>query len=354
METKNREKFLLILTGAAGVLWLLNLLVVSPLIASWHSRSDEIAKLKKEIADGAMLVRRQDTIRNRWDAMRANALASDLPAAERQMFTAFDHWVSSGGVTEGSFRPQVQEGDSNYSTVDCRSDVSGSPANVRAFLKAMSKDPLANKVDSFELTAKDDNGQQLTLGLSLSGLVLADSGPSLLPPPTNAMTPFQDTSLALDSQLDPFQIISRNNIFDQGRTPRDTERGPRIRMETISCPGVVFDNGVGSAYFEGNGIRTSGYYKVGDSINSELKIAEINLNLVTLTNSDSNTFVLSADGGASLRRENNGPWRRSGYIAADSAPDTSSTAPASSAPVSAAGASSIEEILKKRRLEQEQ
>jgi hypothetical protein len=62
----------------------------------------------------------------------------------------------------------------------------------------MSKDPLANKVESFELTSKDDNGRQLTLGLSLSGLILTDSDPiarSTLRPPRPA--PPQDTNLGL-------------------------------------------------------------------------------------------------------------------------------------------------------------
>ena len=174
METKNREKLLMIAAAACAALWLFNLLVLSPLTNSWRGRSEEITRLKKQIAEGAMLVRRESAIRDRWDTMRSHALAGNPTAAERQLFTAFDHWVGSAGVTQGSFRPQIQETDTNFSTVDSRSDVSGSPENIRDFLKAMSLDPLANKVESFELTSKDDNGQQLTLGLSLSGLVLAD------------------------------------------------------------------------------------------------------------------------------------------------------------------------------------
>src|ERR1700678_1103911 len=85
METKNREKLLLMATGTVAVLWLLNLLVFSPLNDSWHSRSGEIAKLKKEIADGVMMVRRESTIRDRWDTMRGNALASNPTVAERQV-----------------------------------------------------------------------------------------------------------------------------------------------------------------------------------------------------------------------------------------------------------------------------
>jgi hypothetical protein len=110
METKKREKILLAATGAVAVLWLLNLLVVSPLIDSWRNRAREIVRLKEQLANGVSLVRRESTIRDRWDNMRANALSNNATAAERQLFTAFDHWVTAGGVTEGSFRPQVHQG----------------------------------------------------------------------------------------------------------------------------------------------------------------------------------------------------------------------------------------------------
>jgi hypothetical protein len=357
METKNREKLLLIATGTVAVLWLLNLLVFGPLIDSWHSRSGEIAKLKKQIADGTMLVRRESTIRNRWDTMRANALASNPTVAERQLFTAFDHWVSSGRVTEGSFRPQVQEGDTNFSTVDCRSDVSGTLATVSDFLRAMSKDPLADKVESFELTSKDDNGKQLTLGLSLSGLILADSDPSSVPPAPVAAAPAPNTNLTANAESDPFQIISRNNIFDQSRVYRDSSgpRRPVAKVDTITlCSAAMYD-GVGSAWFEGTGVSASREYKTGDTLIDDLKIAKINnTETVTVTNAGSNTFLLSTEGNASLRREENGPWRPSRYIAAAAAtPETNATETASPAPGTGTGVSDVLARLMKRRQEAE-
>jgi hypothetical protein len=40
------------------------------------------------------------------------------------------------------------------------------------FLYDVEKDPMALKLDSVELSAHDTTGQQLTLGLQISGLVL--------------------------------------------------------------------------------------------------------------------------------------------------------------------------------------
>jgi hypothetical protein len=354
METKNREKLLLMATGACVGLWLLNLLVLSPLIASWHSRSDQIGKLKRDIADGTRLTQRASSIHERWEFMRANALNSNPTVATRQLFTAFDRWVHSGGVTQGSFRPQMQDTDTNFLTVDCRSDVSGSADNVRDFLRAMTRDPLADKLDSFVLTAKDDNGKQLALDLNMSGLVLTDSFPSLPSAMADAPSPVRETNSASSSESDPFQLIGRNNIFNQSRVFRGENvtlaptRAKKVDLFTYCGPAI--DDEMGTAFFDGSGVRSSHTYKIGESIN-DLKIAKITLDTVTLTNAGTNTFAVGV--GKSLRREDNGPWKVSGEIAAMPAGDTVSTTSVSSTPAPGAGASSILEMMKKRREQQE-
>jgi hypothetical protein len=356
METKNREKILLMATGAFAVLYLLNLLVISPLIDSWHSRSDEIVKLKKQIADGAVLVQRGPVIQDRWDAMRGNALSNNPTAAERQMFTAFDHWVSAGGVAEGSFRPQIQEGDSNFTTVDCRSDVTGSLDSVRDFLKAMSRDPLADKVESFELTSKDDDGRQLTLGLSMSGLILTDSDPSSVPPVAGPQTPApsQETNSPLNADSDPFRIISRNTIFDQSRIDRGNRERPatrQVKVETITARGSVIDPKQGSEFFDGSGVRSAKFYDVGSTV-GDFTVAKVTIKTVTLTNSSSNTFVLPTDGSASLRRDDEGPWHLSGSLASIPTAETTTLAIPSAEPAAGSIKDSVLERLMKRRMEE--
>jgi Tfp pilus assembly protein PilO len=150
----------------------LNWLVISPLITSWHHRSDRIAALRKSLADGAILLRRGDSIRERWAHMSTNALSSTPTTAERQLFDAFDRWVRASGVTEGSFKPQLKDTDENYSVMECRADVTGNAQTIGKFLDNLKADPLGIRLQSLELTSRDDNGQQLSLGLELNGLLL--------------------------------------------------------------------------------------------------------------------------------------------------------------------------------------
>jgi hypothetical protein len=51
-------------------------------------------------------------------------------------------------------------------------EASGNLGTLSQFLYDIEKDPMALKLESVELSAHDTGGQQLTLGLQLSGLVL--------------------------------------------------------------------------------------------------------------------------------------------------------------------------------------
>jgi hypothetical protein len=57
-------------------------------------------------------------------------------------------------------------------TLECRADTFGNLASLTRFLYEIEKDPLALKVDAIEIAARDNEGQQLTLGVQISGLLL--------------------------------------------------------------------------------------------------------------------------------------------------------------------------------------
>ena len=57
-------------------------------------------------------------------------------------------------------------------TLECRADAAGSLPALTRFLYEAEKDPLALKVEAVEITARDNDGQQLSLALQVSGLLL--------------------------------------------------------------------------------------------------------------------------------------------------------------------------------------
>jgi hypothetical protein len=178
MNISNRQQLLGIVAIAAVALFAGDKLVFSPLVKSWKARAAQIAELKKSVSQGTMLRDREKSIRSRWDLMRTNALSGNLFLAEDQVLKAFDRWSRASGVGISSIHPQPQgkRNANDFVTLECRADAFGNLATLTRFLYEVEKDPLAVKVDLLEITTRDNDGRQLTLGLQVSGLLLNPPG----------------------------------------------------------------------------------------------------------------------------------------------------------------------------------
>ena len=176
MKIENRQQFLVILTAIAAALLIGNTAVYEPLAKWWSARSTEIANLRTQVKDGRTMLRRETAIRSQWNNMRASALPADTSLAAQQVINAIDNWSRSSGAEVTSIMPQWKNDSTNYMTYNCRVEASGSLSTLSQFLYNIERGPMALKLDSVELSAHDDAGQQLTLGLQISALAL------LLPP----------------------------------------------------------------------------------------------------------------------------------------------------------------------------
>jgi Tfp pilus assembly protein PilO len=175
MKVENRQKFLLIVTAAVVGLWLGDMLVFEPLGHWWTARSQAIKNLRDEVKHGKSLLLNEASIRDQWGEMRTNTLPNNISLAEQQMFKSLDNWAQESGASLTGIMPQWKNDSTNYLTLNCRVEASGTIATLGSFLYKIEKGPLGMKLDSVELSAHDTAGQQLTLGLQISGLALTSS-----------------------------------------------------------------------------------------------------------------------------------------------------------------------------------
>ncbi len=173
MPIKNRQQLLIIVAGAAFALLLGDSLVFTPLVKLWRARSERIVDLRAKVKAGDELLRRDASIQARWSQMQVNTLTNNPSLAEEKLLAAFDQWSRDARISVNSITPQWKRDHDEYQTLECRVDASGSIGSLGRFLYHLEQDPLAVKVESLEITARDKDGQQLSLALQLSGLVLS-------------------------------------------------------------------------------------------------------------------------------------------------------------------------------------
>lgn len=175
MKINNRQQFLWVMVFAAAGLWVAVNLVFSPLAGWWTARSTQIKDLQNQVKDGRNLVSREQVIRNRWADMQSAALPANNSAAEQQLLRAFDTWRNDTGAEVASITPQWNNDSTNYMTISCRVELAGNLGTLSRYLYELEKGQVALRVDTVELNARDNEGQQLTLGLEVSGLALTQT-----------------------------------------------------------------------------------------------------------------------------------------------------------------------------------
>ncbi|PYI87747.1 MAG: hypothetical protein DME26_05145 [Verrucomicrobia bacterium] len=177
MKISNRQQALAIFAGIALALLLGDRFILSPLTHSWKERTSRIADLTKNINRGKALLDREQIVRSRWESMKKNTFPTAESAAENEMLKAFDRWSQNSRISISSIKPQWKRINDEYRTLECRADASGSMQELTRFLYEVERDPLALRVESVEITTRDNNGQQLSLGLQVSALVLNSQQP---------------------------------------------------------------------------------------------------------------------------------------------------------------------------------
>ena len=172
MPTKNRQQILIFATIAVVALFALDALVRAPLVSLWSARAAKVTALRNQVARGRLLMQRELGMNNHWNDMQRKALTNNTSAAEQQVFRAIDGWAQATGVVINAITPQWKHDSDDYITYECRIDASGDISRLSRFLYRAEREPLALKMETVELTSRDKEGQQLSMALQLSGLVL--------------------------------------------------------------------------------------------------------------------------------------------------------------------------------------
>jgi hypothetical protein len=182
METKDRQKILLITAASGLALLIANSAIFGPLQSGWTSRSKEIATLKQNVADGRNLLLRKDRLQSRWQSMQTNTLPNDQTSAGSALLKAVYRWGQDSGTSIDQVTPQwksEQDADNKnvITTMECHADATGNMRSILRFLWDLESDPVGLKVEDVVISSRDNDGQQLSLGIQMSGLVLGPPQP---------------------------------------------------------------------------------------------------------------------------------------------------------------------------------
>jgi hypothetical protein len=172
MKISNRQQLIAILAIAGVVLLAGDKILFKRLTHYWSGRADQITDLGKKISQGKLLLQREQGIRRRWTEMKGNTLPNDTSVAEQRLLRAFDQWAQESRISVTAITPQWKRDSEDYMLLECRVDALGNLGTITRFLYNIERDPMGLKLEAVQVSARDNEGQQIALGLQISGLVL--------------------------------------------------------------------------------------------------------------------------------------------------------------------------------------
>jgi hypothetical protein len=174
LEIPDRQRWLVFAAGALVALLVLDSILFTPLTRMWKEHSTEIATLRKKVTEGRALIASGPQVERTWLEMQRNALPKDAAQAQQEVFTALEGWARTANVQVDSQRSQWKRGGTDkYSLFEYRVDATGSLPALTRFLYELERSPVALRVDSVDLAARDESGGKITLGLIVTGLRLS-------------------------------------------------------------------------------------------------------------------------------------------------------------------------------------
>jgi Tfp pilus assembly protein PilO len=178
VKAEERQKLLIVLVMVVAGLFVAERFIYEPLLGWWKTRAQNIQKLRADVSNGKGMISRETTIRNNWNEMSSNTLTNDQPQAEQKVLNAISVWAKASGATINTLAPQWKDDAEDHLSLNVRVDAAGNMRQLTRLLYEIGKDPMALKLDSVELTARDKSGAQMQLGLQINGLALLTPSPS--------------------------------------------------------------------------------------------------------------------------------------------------------------------------------
>ena len=164
----------------------------------------------------------------------------EVSAAENEVLRAFERWSQESRISISSIKPQWKRAGDDFMTLECRADASGSMQELTRFLYDVERDPLALRVESVEITTRDNNGQQLSLALQVSwSLILSNHERKSDPDFSSARrrgVPFADKGISVRA------AIRRYVGFHSGDRPRSRRSRDKLNFAR-GLPGVPHHRG---------------------------------------------------------------------------------------------------------------
>jgi hypothetical protein len=168
-----REKMIAYVTGGAIGLFALNYIAVEPLMAHRDQLTSKVTQARTDLANAHNTVERGKLMNKKWTEMTKAGLGSDTSTAEAKAQNALNAFADDSRLSLTSNKPERTERVKQLHQITIRVSAQGSLASIGRFLYRIQTSEIPARVTDFQLNARKEGADDLTLTLGVSTIALA-------------------------------------------------------------------------------------------------------------------------------------------------------------------------------------
>jgi hypothetical protein len=175
MVLSKRERKIFIVTLSILMIFVFDRFVLEPVLDARTQMVSEKQDLIKKIQKASEMIKQKDKVGREWDDRVSNGLSSDVSVAESTVLNALRNWTQNYGMTLVSIKPERKKGEEGeMKEIIFNLVCSGSMSSVGQFLFQVENTNFPVKIKDFQLGARTEDGQEMSLQLKLSSIYLSE------------------------------------------------------------------------------------------------------------------------------------------------------------------------------------
>ena len=174
MVFTKREKVIIAATIAAVCLLVLDVYVLTPLLAERDDVQADKARLEAKLTQATSLLKRRRLLNDRWRGMLAGGMKHDPGEAESQLLRSLRDFSAELGVKLLSLRPERSVEKTQLPEITVHASGTGSMSALSRLLWRIETARIPVKIKMLQLGSRKDGTDDLSLHLRVSTLYLPD------------------------------------------------------------------------------------------------------------------------------------------------------------------------------------
>ena len=175
MALTGRERKIMYLAIAAVLLLIVNTYVLDPILENRAQAGQTCRQMKAQVEQAQTTLHRKKLIQRRWADMQQSGLGSDIQKAEAMVYRYLDESSANSGLELGSVQPDRLTTETRLGEIDFVLSGTGSMRSVTQFLWSLETATIPLKIKSYQLGAKNETAQVMTVQIELSTVYLKDN-----------------------------------------------------------------------------------------------------------------------------------------------------------------------------------